>query len=167
MTDRTGDPRVVDIDGLDWTGTDEDGGGWKRIGRAAGGARLGCTLEEIRPGGSPAEYHYHVANEEAMYVLDGEGTLRTPAGETEIGSGDYVSFPVGESGAHAVENTSEEPLRCLFVSTMDEPDVVVYPDTGKLHVVAGTALGGPREEFTIDAPVTFDAAVTDAADDEE
>ena len=163
MTEDARRPQLVNVHGLDWTGTDDDGGRWKRVGQAAGGTRLGCTLEEIQPGGCPAEYHYHVANEEAMYVLDGTGTLRTPAGETEIGSGDYVSFPTGESGAHAVENTSEHPLRCLFVSTMDEPDVVVYPDSGKLHVVAGAVFGGPRGEFTIDAS-QFDGDATDPTD---
>lgn len=156
MTDDASRPRIVNADDLDWTGTDEDGGGWKRLGREAGADRLGCTLEEIQPGGRPASYHYHAANEEAMYVLNGEGTLRTPSGTTGIESGDYVSFPIGESGAHAVENTSDEPLRCLFFSTMHEPDVVIYPDEGKLRVVAGAALGRSDEEFTFDASLPFD-----------
>lgn len=152
---------LVNIDQLDWTGFDEDSGGWKRLGREAGGTRLGCTFEEIRSGGRPAPYHYHLANEEALYVLDGNGTLRTPAGTTTIETGDYVSFPVGEAGAHAVENTSDEPLRCLFVSTMEEPDIIVYPDEERVHVVAGAAIGQSREEFTLDTVVSFDTDTTD------
>lgn len=105
-----------------------------------------------------------MANEEAMYVLDGEGTLRTPSGKTGIESGDYVSFPVGEPGAHAVKNTSDESLRCLFISTMDEPNIVGYPDGEELHVFAGAALGQPREEFTLEAVRPFD---TDTTDDNE
>lgn len=163
MTDRVDHPHIVTIDSLDWTGTN-DGGGWKRLGREAGGTRLGCTLEVIHPGHSPAEYHYHTANEEAMYVLAGHGTMRSPAGTTPIESGDYVAFPVGESGAHAVENTSDEILECLFISTMQEPDIVVYPDAEELHVFAGAALGRPKHEFTLDAVLPFDTDSLNDAD---
>ncbi|WP_224332528.1 cupin domain-containing protein [Haloprofundus halobius] len=133
----------------DWTGESDDGSRWKRLAQLAGGDRLGCTLEELLPGHDPLPYHYHTANEEAMYVLDGRGTLRTPAGEAEVRAGDYVSFPVGEDGAHTVENASQTPLRYLAVSTMIEPDVVVYPDEETLCVNVGAAPGRPRGEFTL------------------
>ena len=162
MTDRANDPRIVGADD-EWSGTDEDGGRWRRLGRAAGGSRLGCTLEEIAPGGRPSNYHYHLANEEAMYVLDGRGTLRTPGGERAIRAGDYVSFPAGESGAHSVENASEQTLRCLFVSTMREPDVVVYPDEGRLRVVASSATG-PDAGTELTADIQFDNENADADD---
>lgn len=134
MGDGENNVQVVNIDDGEWSGEDPDGGRWKRLGEQAGGRHIGCTLEEIQPGGRPSAYHYHIANEEAMFVIEGEGTLTVPDGEIEIESGDYVAFPVGESGAHAVENTSDGLLRCLFVSTMREPDVTVYPDEGTLHV---------------------------------
>ncbi|WP_224447535.1 cupin domain-containing protein [Haloprofundus salilacus] len=133
----------------DWTGESDDGSRWKRLGRLADGDRLGCTLEELLPGHDPLPYHYHTANEEAMYVLDGCGTLRTPAGKFDIGAGDYVSFPVGEEGAHTVENASDVPFRYLVVSTMVDPDVVVYPDEGTLCVNVGAAPGRARGEFTL------------------
>lgn len=132
-------PRIVNIDDSiesKWTGNDEDGGRYIRLGRESGGTHLGCTLEDIQPGGRPSEYHYHIANEEALYVVDGTGTLRTPEAELAIKSGDYVAFPIGESGSHAVKNTSDELLRCLFFSTMREPDVTVYPDEKTLYVGA-------------------------------
>lgn len=157
MTDPEAGAGIVHVDDLEWTGIDDDGGGYKRVGRAAGGERLGCTLEEILPGGRPARYHYHVANEEALYVLEGEGSLRTPDGETGVETGDYASFPAGEAGAHSIENTSSKPLRCLLFSTMSEPDVVVYPDEGEIGVVTGAAGGRLREGFTIDAEVAFEA----------
>lgn len=161
MTERDGDPPIVNAAGPEWSGTDDDGGRWKRLGEFAGGSRLGCTLEEIQPGGQPAAYHYHLANEEALFVLEGEGRLRTPKGTFPIETGDYVAFPAGNSGAHAVENPSATVLRCLFVSTMREPDVVVYPDEGTFHV---NGEGTPRRR-TDDGSVTgafaFDAAATD------
>ena len=150
MTRRSTPPRVVNADDLAPTGTDADGGTWTRLAAAAGGDRLGCTLEVVAPGGSPSRYHFHAGTEEALFVLSGAGTLRTPAGESPIRAGDYAAFPAGEAGAHAVENTGEEPLRCLFVSAAGDPDVVGYPDEGTMTVVAG---GAP----TVEGEYVFEA----------
>ncbi|WP_331235027.1 cupin domain-containing protein [Natronorarus salvus] len=161
MSDSENNSRIVNINDSNWTGEDEDGGRWKRLARETGGTHLGCTLEKIQPGGCPANYHYHLANEEALYVIEGRGTLRTPEGNNVIGPGDYVAFPVGEAGAHAVENTSDGVLRCLFFSTMHEPDVIVRPDEKKLYVNAGAAPGKPSEERTFEASFSFGGAPTD------
>ena len=48
----------------------------KQLGSAAGGEKLGCSLYEVPPGRRAWPYHYHLANEEAIYVLEGSGTLR-------------------------------------------------------------------------------------------
>lgn len=136
MSDRNIDDRIVSVDDGDWTGEDPNGGLWRRLDRDAGGEQLGCTIEAIPPGGRPARYHYHLANEEAMYVIDGRGTLSHPDGETEVNAGEYVAFPAGESGAHAIENTSDEMLCCLFVSTNLDADVIVYPDDGTVQMEA-------------------------------
>ena len=66
--------------------------------------------------------------------MAGRPTLRTPDGERELREGDVVAFPRGASGAHAVENRTDEPARILIVSTKGPLDVVHYPDTGKLGV---------------------------------
>jgi uncharacterized cupin superfamily protein len=60
--------------------------------------------------------------------------------------GDYVAFPSGPEGAHRVGNDSDDSLRYLVVSTMDDPDVLGYPDSGKLGVYAGTPPGGDESE---------------------
>ncbi|MFC6960626.1 cupin domain-containing protein [Halocatena marina] len=120
-----------------------------RLGATAGSEELGCTLYEVPPERSPVPYHYHTANEEAIYVLDGTGRLRTETEEIDISEGSYVALPAGEDGAHQVINSSDEPLRFLCVSTMNEPDVMVYPDSNKVGMVAGAAPGGPRKKVTL------------------
>lgn len=126
-----------------------------RLGATAGGERLGCTLYELPPGRSQCPYHYHTANEEALYVLDGTGTLRGPSDETELSEGDYVAFPVGEEGAHRITNTADETLRYLFVSTMQDPEVVVYPDSDKVGFW-GDAPGAPdRKLLRADADIGY------------
>lgn len=121
----------------------------KRLGVEAGGERLGCSLYEVPAGCRFGPYHYHEANEEAIYVLSGEGSVRVPGDPVSIAAGDYVSFPVGEAGAHQVVNDSDADLRYLCLSTMESPDVVVYPDSAKYLVTTGGAPGRYDDEFEI------------------
>ncbi|HMB49437.1 MAG TPA: cupin domain-containing protein, partial [Natronoarchaeum rubrum] len=90
-------------------------------------------------------YHYHTANEEALYVLDGTGRLRGADEELSLDAGDYVALPTGEDGAHRIINDSEESLRYLMISTMATPEVLVYPDSEKVGVLDGAAPGGTDE----------------------
>lgn len=52
------------------------------LGLTAGSEALGCTLYEVPPDHSAVPYHYHTANEEALYVLTGEGIDK----DTDIGT---------------------------------------------------------------------------------
>lgn len=121
----------------------------KQLGAKAGGQKLGCSLIEIEPGKRGWPLHYHLANEEALYVLAGEGTLRLGDREVRVGPGDYVALPVGAAHAHQMINDGTETLRYLAVSTMLEPDVIGYPDSKKLGVMAGSAPGGPKEQRSL------------------
>ena len=108
----------------------------RRLGAAAGGEKLGCSLWELPPGKTGVPLHGHVANEEAVYVLEGEGTVRLGQAEYPVGAGDYVVFRAGEE-AHQIVNTSRGPLRFLAISTMIYPEVATYPESQKLGVLAG------------------------------
>jgi len=118
----------------------------RKLGAAAGGERLGCSLHEVDPGKRAWPYHYHAGNEEALYVLAGEGRLRTPDGDRRLEPGDYVAFPTGPEGAHRVHNDGDDPLRYLVVSEMRDPDVTVYPDGDGVGVYAGAPPGGDESE---------------------
>lgn len=138
---------VVNVDDLDWSTTERDGIEFrrKRLAAATEAERLGCSLYELPPGAKSWPYHYHMDNEEAVYVLAGAGHLRTPDGIADLEAGDYAALPAGTEGGHRLVNDGDEPLRYLMVSTMRDPDVTVYPDSGKLGVYAGSAPGGDRD----------------------
>jgi uncharacterized cupin superfamily protein len=135
---------------LEWSETDRGETRFKRkqLAEAADGEDIGCSLYELPAGHRSWPYHYHTGNEEALYVLSGTGTLRLDGETYDLETGDYVAFPADESGGHRVVNDSEGPLRYLAVSTMNEPDVTVYPDSGKIGVFAGSPPGG-REERSV------------------
>ena len=125
----------------------------KRLADAAGGEALGASLYELPPGGKSWPYHYHTGNEEAIYVLAGEGTLRVGSEDDDdrcpLEAGDYVALPAGPESAHRVENDGDEPLQFLVMSTMNDPDVTVYPDSGKFGVYAGSPPGGATEDRVV------------------
>ncbi|MFB6219992.1 MAG: cupin domain-containing protein [Halolamina sp.] len=143
----------VNADDLAWNETEHGETAFRRkklaaaVAERADGDRradadLGCSLYELPPGNRSWPYHYHTGNAEAFYVLAGEGTLRTADDEHPLRPGDYVACPPGEDGAHRVVNDGDDPLRYLAFSTMRDPDVTVYPDSGKIGVFAGAPPGG-------------------------
>jgi len=128
----------------EWDGTQEEPGyTWHRIrlARRLGGEKLGASIYVLAPGERSFPYHFHHANEEMLIVLDGELTVRTPDGETLARTGDALIFNVGPAGAHQVSNQSEAEARILMLSTMEEPEIAEYPDSGHIGVFAGVAPG--------------------------
>jgi uncharacterized cupin superfamily protein len=110
----------------------------KRLGADVGSKGLGTSWFELPAGKKAFPFHFHLANEEALFVLEGEGVLRSgPDGKDEhlLRPGDYVSFPPGPPG-HQVINRSSAPLRFLAFSTLLEPEVAVYPDSKKIGFLA-------------------------------
>jgi uncharacterized cupin superfamily protein len=71
-----------------------------------------------------------------LIVLRGHPTLRTPEGERELAEGDVVCFPRGAAGAHQVRNETEEPARILMLSTLIVPEILEYPDSGKVDTLS-------------------------------
>lgn len=139
----------------DWDATeDQPGFEWTRIrlGRRLGATKLGASVYVLAPGQRSFPYHFHHANEEMLIVLEGSVIVRTPEGEEEASRGDAVSFPTGPDGAHQLMNRSEEPARVLMLSTMIEPEIAEYPDSGKVGVFAGRAPGaaGPGMQKFLD-----------------
>jgi len=135
--------RVVHEDDLEAYETDRGSFGNRRrlLSLSTGGRKLGCSLYELPPGRRSFPYHWHAANEEAIYVLEGEGMLRLGGRENPLRKGCYASLPAGEEGAHQVLNIGSSPLKYLCFSTMLEPDVAFYPDSEKLAVFHGGAPG--------------------------
>ena len=131
-----------DLEWMELSHGDRIGFKRKLLGQAAGAEKLGCSMFEVAPDKRAWPFHYHFANEEALYVLAGSGTLRLGAEEFAIDKGDFVTFRTGPEHAHQLINTGTEPLRYLCFSTMNSPEVAGYPDSGKLGIIGGRAPGG-------------------------
>jgi uncharacterized cupin superfamily protein len=123
----------------------EERPGWRGkdalIGRRLNSELIGGTLYELAPGNRLCPYHTHHANEEWLVVVRGEPTLRSADGEQDLREGDVVCFRRGKDGFHQVSNRTDSPIRVLMISTLIAPDIVEYPDSGK--VGARSAAGDP------------------------
>jgi uncharacterized cupin superfamily protein len=115
--------------------------------KALGGEKLTCGLWELPPGKRSFPMHLHHATEEALWVVSGRAKVRTPDGETEIGPGDFVSFPPG-GPAHQLVNDGHEPMIYVAMSSTIGIDVVEYPESGKVAAAVGQPwAGGKRMLF--------------------
>jgi uncharacterized cupin superfamily protein len=139
-------PQVVNVDEL--AGHTTTGNAiastMKQLGAATRGSALGCNYYEVPPGRSGFPHHFHCVNEEALFVLAGEATLRLGSQEVPVRAGDYVALPVGPESAHQLRNTGAGPLRYLCLSTMQPTEVAVYPDAGLIGVLAVPSLEAAR-----------------------
>ena len=127
-----------------------------RIGRQAGSERLGLSLWELPPGQAAYPYHFHYTEEELVVVLAGRPSLRSSEGWRELAEGEVVAFPRGEDGGHQLVNRTGETVRFLALSTSGEPDVVSYPDSGKLGAFERLpAGGGLRAMFRVSDAVDY------------
>jgi uncharacterized cupin superfamily protein len=118
-----------------------------RVGYALKSERLGFSIWEVPPGQAAYPYHLHLTEEEAVIVLAGRPSLRIPSGWRELDEGEIVSFARGEEGAHQVVNRTDATVRFLAISTNGEPDVVLYPDSGKVGAAERNPTGGGLRKF--------------------
>jgi uncharacterized cupin superfamily protein len=126
-----------------------------RLGRQAGSEKLGLSLWDLPPGQAAFPYHFHLAEEEILIVLEGRPSLRDPDGWRELEEGEVLCFPVGERGAHQIANRGEKPVRFLAFSNQ-QPDVVVRPDSNTLSVFERRPEGGGlAEHFRRDDAVGY------------
>lgn len=128
---------------------------------APGGATgLGARLVEVPPGKRAWPFHCHHANDELFLILSGSGRLRYGGEIHAVAAGDAVVCPAGGAEtAHQLEAGTDAPLRYLAVSTMREPDVLEYPDSGKVAVFSGAAPGGDKAKRRLALALRPESAV--------
>ncbi len=107
---------------------------YKHLSSYAGASQFGVSLEEIEPGKQGCPFHYHLREEEQLFILSGELTLRLGSRRYALKAGDYVCFPAGQQVGHAIINESDKTCRYLIMGPNDPDEVCVYPDSGRVSV---------------------------------
>jgi uncharacterized cupin superfamily protein len=120
----------------EWAETPRFASRFKHLTLAAIGAgyHVGFAIEELAPGKRSAPAHYHMLEEEHVYMLEGRVTVRLGDNSYEMGPGDYVCFPAGQAAGHCLINTGTAPARYIIVGESNRNEVVVYTDSNKVLV---------------------------------
>ena len=111
---------------------------WRQLGDAAGLTQFGVNLTVLAPGAWSAQRHWHLHEEEFVYVLEGELVLITNCGEQVLTKGMGAGFPAGVRDGHHLVNRSGRPATFLEIGTRPSTDDGEYPDIDmKFEVRAG------------------------------
>ena len=116
-----------------------------------GEGKLSVSFYTLQPGKSNYPYHQHTGNEEVFYIISGTSTLKTPKGDIIVSEGDVIVMPANENGTHMLTNHSQDLLLYLDVHTVSSPEVVIYPDSGKVRIMTGDM----QTSFYMDSEVNY------------
>jgi len=100
----------------------------KRLGDAAGLKNFGVNLVKLAPGSCSALRHWHTKQDEFIYILEGEITLVTNAGEQILTAGMAAGFTAGVADGHHLINRSNAVSVYLEIGDRTLGDQVNYPD---------------------------------------
>src|SRR5262252_4852431 len=100
----------------------------QRLGNAGGLTDFGVNLMHPPPGSASSQRHWHSAEDEFVYVLEGEVELVTDAGTQRLGAGMVAGFPAGRADGHQLVNRSERDAVYLEVGDRQAGDEIDYPD---------------------------------------
>jgi uncharacterized cupin superfamily protein len=100
----------------------------KRLGNAVGLDQFGVNLTRLKPGAQSAQRHWHEAEDEFVYVVEGELVLCEDGGEIILRPGDAAGFKAGVANGHCLINRSAQDAVYLEVGTRALRDRAQYPD---------------------------------------
>jgi uncharacterized cupin superfamily protein len=121
------------------------------VGRALGLEDAAANYYELAPGESFAfGYHKHEDQEEVFYVLEGEATFETEAGDVSVAAGEVIRFEPGEW--QQGWNRGDTRVKALAIGAPQ--------DSGETTILRDCENCGERTEQRIEATEEGDELVT-------
>jgi uncharacterized cupin superfamily protein len=100
----------------------------RRLGDAAGLKNFGVNLTRLDSGAESSMRHWHMKQDEFIYVLEGEVTLVTDAGRQKLAPGMAAGFSAGKADGHQLVNETDRPVLYLEIGDRTPDDSASYPD---------------------------------------
>ena len=82
----------------------------------------------MKPGAQSSLRHWHAAEDEFVYMLEGEAVLFENEGETVLKPGDAAGFKAGVANGHCLVNRSTQDAVFLEIGTRAARETAEYPD---------------------------------------
>ena len=99
------------------------------LGDAAGLDQFGVNLMRLPPGQWSSQRHWHSAEDEFVWVLEGEVVLVEDGVEVVLRPGDCAGFKAGVENGHHLENRSDREAVLLEMgSRRPDQDTCTYSD---------------------------------------
>lgn len=102
--------------------------------------RLGVSIARVPPGKESFVYHRHHAEEEWVYILEGEAEPDIDDVVDRVGPGDFIGYPAGV--AHTLRNVGERDLVYLMGGEQLAVEIADFPRHARRLLRAG-----PRAEM--------------------
>jgi uncharacterized cupin superfamily protein len=100
-----------------------------RLGKLVGMTQFGVNHVTLDPGAVSSLRHWHEAEDEFVYVLEGQLLLIDDNGAHELEAGSFAGFPAGAANAHHLANVSDTRAAFLAVgSRKPGAETIHYPD---------------------------------------
>ena len=111
----------------------------QRLGDELGLKNFGVNLTTLKSGAASALRHWHLTQDEFVYIVSGELVLVTDGGEQLLTAGMCAGFPAGKPDGHHLVNRSAREAVYLEVGDRTPGDAASYPDD---DLVARAVEGG-------------------------
>jgi uncharacterized cupin superfamily protein len=98
------------------------------LGDLFGLANFGVNFTRLMPGAISALRHAHSAQDEFVFILSGEPTLVSNAGETLLSPGMCAGFKAGNNDGHHLINKTDKEVVYIEIGDRSPGDSVFYPD---------------------------------------
>lgn len=103
----------------------------QRLGDAGGLTQFGVNLTRLAPGSWSSQRHWHRAEDEFIYIIEGELVLISDEGSELLRAGDCAGFKAGVADAHHLQNQGTRDALFLEIGTRSargDLEAVDYPD---------------------------------------
>jgi uncharacterized cupin superfamily protein len=90
--------------------------------------QFGINLTTLEPGAKSSHRHYHMSEDEMIYMVSGEVVLISDDGEQVLKAAMAAGFPAGEKNGHHLVNRSHAAATYLEIGTRSPNEDVTYSD---------------------------------------
>ncbi len=101
---------------------------WTGLADAVGLTQFGVNRVVLPPGVWSSQRHWHEIEDEFVWVLEGEPTLVTDAGEEVMKPGECAGFKAGVRDGHVFKNLTDKDVVLLVIGGRDDADHGEYSD---------------------------------------
>lgn len=100
----------------------------RKLGDLFGLSNFGVNYTQLDPGSASALLHSHTKQDEFIYVLEGNPTVKIGREEYLMQPGECIGFKAGTQEAHQLINQSDKNVVYLEIGDRSSDDNVDYPD---------------------------------------